>query len=134
MTVTVHLREETLTVSDAFRILGLGSTPSSAVAIDAEPEQSPVSPIEKGKAEKNVAFVENDSESKSRPDSPGTGLFEAQWYDRPIVLIPVLIGVFPMGLYGLYRTGRFSTVTKLLFIVGWLAVTLVWVLFLYGRI
>jgi hypothetical protein len=124
---TVDLREEKLSLSDAFRQLGLHATTSSVDEIDTEPVQSQIMPVTREGAEKTTAPVRRIVGPKIPQESPYTESSENPWYDRPSIVILFLIGIFPLGLYGLYQTRRFSAVSKSLLIVGWMALTLVFI-------
>jgi hypothetical protein len=130
---TVDLREEKLSLSDAFRQLGLHATTSEAVEIDTDSEPFTSSPVVKESAKK-IAAPLHERVVSSRKESLEAVLSQNPWYDRPIILILFLIGIFPLGLYGLFRTRRLSAATKVLSVTGWLAVSVLWLLFLFGRI
>jgi hypothetical protein len=124
---TVDLREEKLSLSDAFRQLGLHATTPSVVEIDTEPVQSKIMPVTGESAEKPTAPVHRIVGAKIPQESPYVESSENPWYDRSSIVILFLIGFFPLGLYGLYRTRRLSVGSKALLIAGWMALTVAFI-------
>ncbi|MGO9569245.1 MAG: hypothetical protein ACLP5H_17050, partial [Desulfomonilaceae bacterium] len=56
------------------------------------------------------------------------------WYDRPTIVVLLLIGLFPLGLYALYRNSTFSTGIKSLLIVGWVLLVIIYLMLVTGEI
>jgi hypothetical protein len=131
---TVDLREVKRDLSEALKYLGFNSTASSAAGVEPESYQSTANPIVKGTTKKEIAGSGQKADRTFQRESRDVGPLEDSWYDKPIVLILLLLGVFPLGFYGLYRTRRITTATKAFMILGWFAVALVWVLVFYGKI
>jgi hypothetical protein len=131
---TVDLREMKLELADALNHLGFNSPASSAVEIETESHDSTVNPIVKGTNKKEIAAPGPKADRTFQGESRDVGPLESSWYDKLIILILLLLGVFPLGFYGLYRTRRIATATKAFIILGWFAVAVVWVLVFYGKI
>ncbi|MGO9569451.1 MAG: hypothetical protein ACLP5H_18110, partial [Desulfomonilaceae bacterium] len=56
------------------------------------------------------------------------------WYDRPTIVVLLLIGLFPLGFYALYRNSKFSMGIKSLLIVGWVLLVIIYLVLLTGKI
>ncbi len=131
---TVDLREMKLELADAFKTLGFGCAPPSAARLEPESDRSPVKPVTKTTTKKEMAASGQNPAIKLQKEDRDVGPLEDSWYDKPIILILLLLGVFPLGFYGLYRTRRIVTATKVFMILGWLAVAAVCVLIFYGHV
>jgi hypothetical protein len=131
---TVDLREDKLSLSDALKHLGIESSGSSGVKIKSEPEPPTVEPVAKASTEEEMISSVEKAAVTFDQAKRYVGPFEDTWYDKPALLILLLLGVFPLGLYGLYRTRRLSTGTKAFMIVGWFTIAAVWTLVLYRNI
>ena len=126
---TIDLREDKLSLSDALMQLGINSRPSSAVEIENEPGQhTVVNDVANDNGERlSSANKENEPNPEERRSA---NPLEIAWYDRPIILMLVLLGIFPLGFYGLYQNRRMSVGIKACIVVGWFAAVTAWALVL----
>ena len=131
---TVVLKEDTLSLSAALEALG---SPGPTADIDKRPPRPP--------RMKPAALAEETIEyDKLPPEKPDTGpqqikkerkSTEPPWYDKPWIVILLLIGLFPVGLYACYRNSTLSAVKKAFAIVACillLIVCLILIFFLTG--
>ncbi len=131
---SVDLREVQRDLGEALKYLGFNSAASSAFAIKPNSDQSKVNSHVKDTAKKEIPVSGQKGDETFQRESRDVGPLEHSWYDKPMLLILLLLGIFPLGLYGLYRTRRMSAPTKTFIILGWLAVAVVWVLVFFGEI
>jgi hypothetical protein len=126
---TIDLKEEKLSFSDALKQLGLDNRnevkqenppASPAVARGPEPRKlekpfpQPDLPIPNKNGQKTLAA----SPEKARKDARGS---ERVWHDSTPVVLILLITLFPLGLYALYRNISLSQRTKALILLLWAA-------------
>ncbi len=130
---TIDFREMSLELSDALTQLKSNFTVSSAVEIET-PSQSSANPIVKDTKEKEIAGSDPKADRKFQRESQEVGRLEDPWYDKPIILILLLLGFFPLGFYGLYRTRRIAKTTKAFIILGWFSVVAVYALAFHAQI
>ncbi len=128
---TIDFREMNLQLSDAFKHLGFDSAASSAVEIETESSQSLANPIVKGTKEKEIAGSGPKADRTFQRESRDVAPSGDSWYDKPIILILLLLGFFPLGFYGLYRTRRIAKATKAFIILGWVSMVAVYILAFY---
>ena len=67
--------------------------------------------------EKFLTSTESPSTSESKTGSIASELRDGYWVEDKKILILLLIFASPLGLYGLWKTSRFQTVTKVIFTV-----------------
>jgi len=127
---TIDLREDKLSLSDALMKLGIDSSASEAVEIEPQPE-----PDDRTTAVDDNGNMRNPSLSKVKKEAQETRSIEASdepsWYDRQIVLVLALAIVFPLGLYGIYRTRALSAGTKASIVGGWVLIVIGLLLTIY---
>lgn len=120
---TVDLREEKLSFSDALLELGLDEHgPSSAET--KEPTNHPVVPqLLKSPAASELTAPKKDEresirysvqEARKHAGPPGQA-----WYNSPAILALLLIFLFPLGYYGLYRNVALSSRVKAVILLAW---------------
>jgi hypothetical protein len=118
---TVDLREELPSLSQVLRHLGQPSPFKPAEPeqpkqpeppkIEAVVESKPEGPIDFDKIDdKEIHDVEDDG----RPQAIRT-----RWFDKPALIALLLIVLFPVGFYGLYKNSTFSILTKVAIILIW---------------
>ena len=131
---TIDFREMSLELSDALTQLGFNSTASSAVEIETESSQSSANPIVKGTKKKEIAGSSPKANRTFQTESRAVGRLEDLWYDKLIILILLLLGFFPLGFYGLYRTRRIAASIKALMVLVWFAAAAICILTFYLQI
>jgi hypothetical protein len=131
---TIDFREMSLQLNDALTSLGFNSTAYSAVEIEAESRQSSANPIAKGAKEKEISGSGQKADRTFQRESRDVGRLRDLWYDKLIILILLLLGFFPLGFYGLYRTRKIAKAAKAFIILGWFTVVAVYVLAFYQQI
>jgi hypothetical protein len=130
---TVDLREFQRELGDALKHLGFGSTaPSTAEAVPRS-QQSAVSLVV-GTEKEEIAGTGEKTAGTFQRESRDPGPSAGTWYDQPIVLGLVLLGLFPLGFYGLYQTRTIAPATKGFIILAWFALAVVWGLVFCGTI
>jgi len=131
---TVDLREEMLSFTEALQQLGLGAPGSGSGDGDARPKPPRANHTlkERPKEEEALSYEKN---SKMLPVAKASAEpYETQWYDRPTIVVLLLIGLFPMGFYALYRNSTFSTVIKSLLIVAWVLLAIIYLMLVSAKI
>jgi sulfur carrier protein ThiS len=131
---TVDLREEMLSFTEALQQLGLGDPGSATVDGDAQPKPPRANHAlnERTKAEEAISY---EMSSKTLPEAKVSAeRNEAPWYDRPTIVVLLLIGLFPLGLYALYRNSTFSTGIKSLLIGGWVLLVIIYLMLVTEKI
>ncbi len=131
---TVDFREINLQLSDALTQLGFNSRASSAIETETESSEASANSIIKGTKDKKIAAPGPKADRTIQGESRDVGRFEDFWYDKPIILILLLLGFFPLGFYGLYRTRRIAKATRAFIILGWFSVVAVYVLAFHAQI
>lgn len=123
---TVDLREDTVSLSYVLANLGsvTPATPSTATEIEAE--QPGTNAHNKAEAEPGAPTKRQKSpERRPREIERISDIVKPAWYDNPLLVVLLLIAVFPIGFYALYRNAVISAPTKALIAVVWgLAVAL----------
>ncbi len=116
---TVNLKEEMLSFADALDRLGLNVPISAPGERRAKPKQVKVGhPADKRtKAAETISTGKGNKTSLEARVSPEPHV--TPWYDRPTIVMLLLIGLFPLGLYALYRKSTFSIRTKLSMMAAW---------------
>jgi len=104
---TVDLKEDMLSLSAAIAFL---RSPEPTAATEKRPPRPP--------RMKPAALAEDSIEYDKLPtEKPGAGpqrikkdrkSIEPPWYDKPWIVILLMIGLFPLGLYACYRKSTFS--------------------------
>ena len=94
---TIDFREMSLDLSDALTQLGFNSTASSAVEIETESSQSSANPIVKDTKENEIAGSGTKADRASQRESRDVGQLKDSWYNKPLILILLLLGFFPLG-------------------------------------
>ena len=114
---TVALREEMLSLDDVFEYLGQ-TVPAKAVP----PEEIKLDQI--AKDTKKLAAPDI---SPARPQQAEQApmAFKSPWHDNPLIVIPLLIGFFPLGFYALYLNSKLSTRNKSLITVAWISLAII---------
>ncbi len=132
---TVDLREEMLSFTEALQQLGLGTLGSGNGDGDAQPKP-PTANHTVNESTKVEEAVSHEKSSKTLPEPKvSTQPYETLWYDRPAIVVLLLIGLFPLGLYALlYRNSTFSTGIKSLLIVGWVLLLIIYIMLVTGKI
>jgi len=128
---TIDFREMSLDLSDALTQLGFNSTASSAVEIETESSQSSANPIVKDTKENEIAGSGPKADRAFQRESRDVGRLKDSWYDKPLILILLLLGFFPLGLYGLHRTRRITASIKALMFLVWFAAAAICILTFY---
>jgi hypothetical protein len=132
---TVDLREEMLSFTEALQQLGLGTLGSGNGDGDAQPKP-PTANHTVNESTKVAEAVSLEKSSKTLPEPKvSTQPYETPWHDRPAIVVLLLIGLFPLGLYALlYRNSTFSTGIKSLLIVGWVLLLIIYIMLVTGKI
>jgi hypothetical protein len=130
---TVDLREETLDFGDALAKLGMDRSPIPTAIKETPPHPPPQSTVARDTPsraasssqppERIVSIVHSGAEDSVRP-----------WYDRAPNIILLLIVIFPVGLYGLYRNSTFSGTLKVMLVVAWVLLAIACLVILSGKI
>jgi hypothetical protein len=124
---TVDLREELPTLSQVLRHLGQPSPFKPAEPekpkqpeppkIEAVVESKPEGPIDFDKIDgKEIHDVKDDVPSETA---------KTPWFDKPALVVLMLIVLFPVGFYGLYRNSKISIVTKIAITALWLLIAVI---------
>jgi hypothetical protein len=131
---TVDLREEMLSFTEALQQLGLTGPGSGNGDGDAQPKPPKANhaPNESTNEADALSHEKNSKTQLERKVSAET--YKTPWYDRPTIVVLLLIGLFPLGLYALYRNSRFSTGIKSLLIVGWVLLVTIYLMLVTGKI
>ena len=131
---TVDLREETLSFTEALQQLGLLDPGSANGDGDAQikPPRANHALNENAKEEEAIS---HEKSSKTLPEARVSVVqYETPWYDRATIVVLLLIGLFPLGLYAIYRNSTFSTGIKSLLIVGWVLLIIIYLMRISGKI
>jgi len=131
---TVDLREETLSFTEALQQLGLGAPESATGDGNAQPMPPRANDTLKEIAKNQDALSHENSSKTPRAAKVTAGQHETLWYDRPTIVVLLLIGLFPLGLYALYRNTTFSKGIKSLLIVGWVLLVIIYLMLVTGKI
>ncbi len=130
---TVDLRELTLDFGDALAQLGLdGRKPPTGVT-----EARPQPPTENTVVHDSLpraASPDRTDEKRREAAHWGAATFETRWYNKAFIVLLLLIGLFPLGLYALYRNSTFSAGIKALILVAWVALAITCLVLLSGKI
>jgi hypothetical protein len=128
---TVDLREETLDFGDALAKLGLDRSQNPTAIEETGPQlptQITVTPeiprreaTSQPRHEQNVPIVHSRAQNSVNP-----------WYDKPPYVVILLIVLFPLGLYGLYRNSTFSGTLKVVILASWFILASACLLFISG--
>ncbi len=115
---TVDLREEMLSLSGALRYYDAdlpGPPPDRAKR---GPKQSDTDSIVK--QDSNTAPPSGENHNKEVQEaSENPKSVRITWYDKPVIVMLLLIGLFPLGFYALYRNSTFSTTRKVFMTAVW---------------
>jgi hypothetical protein len=130
---TVDLREFQRELGDALKHLGFNSAAPSTAEGEPRSQQSAMNLIVGPKKEEVAGAGHKTAETFQR-ESRDTGPSKVTWYDQPIVLVLVLLGLFPLGFYGLYQTRTVAPATKGFIILAWFTLAVVWCLMFCGKI
>ena len=116
---TVDLKEDMLSLSAALAFLG---SPGPSAAIDKKAPRPPrTEPAELSKD--TIEYYELPPEKRGNVPQhlkQNRKSIESRWYDKPSVLILLLISLFPFGLYACYRNTSLPIGVKALVIVTWI--------------
>jgi len=117
------LREEMLSLSGALRYFGTGIPADSLRGVELEPKQPKNASIAKQDSRTAPSSGENHNkkfqEVRENPKS-----LMIPWFDKPVIVVLLLIGLFPLGFYALYRNSTFSTTGKVLLTVAWVTLAI----------
>ncbi|HTY23082.1 MAG TPA: hypothetical protein VMC85_08120 [Desulfomonilaceae bacterium] len=119
---TVALSEDLLSISTAFQLLGVRQpdAPTDKMAAEAV-EVAPAALVEKEVKEvKREAFSPNKQDAALDRAKEDKRAVERSWYDKPWLVILLLIAVFPLGLYACHRNSTLSTGIKAFAILVWI--------------
>jgi hypothetical protein len=126
---TVDLREEKLSFSDALLQLGLDKHESSnADAKMLLTKSVAVQPVKEFSAAETLATDKNRRESlgyNARDSRQNARQGESAWYNNHAVLGFLLIALFPLGFYGLYRNVALSSRVKAVILLAWVGIAVV---------
>jgi hypothetical protein len=131
---TVDLREEMLSFTEALQELGLSNSGSSTSDGDGKPKLARPNHTakERTKEEKGLSRIEGTkTPSKGKVYSDPDKM---SWYDRPTAVVLLLIGLFPLGLYALYRNSTLSARIKSSLIAGWVLLVTIYLVLVFGNI
>jgi hypothetical protein len=128
---TIDLREDKLSLSDALMKLGIDRSNASPIEIESVPKETIVDNDADGNGEMGSLSTVHPQDRPVPEVRPSARESDNLWYDRPIILILVLLGLFPLGIYGIFRTNKLSVGIKACIIVGWTAIVVVLSLILY---
>lgn len=108
---TVDLREEMLSLSGALRFSEIGLPGPSPAGAKPEPKQSETdSPVRHESETLPSSSKSHDEQVPETRKIPESG--RITWYDKPVVVALLLIGLFPLGFYALYRNPTLPTTRK----------------------
>ena len=131
---TVDLREETLSFTEALQQLGL-IPPGSGNGDGDFQSKLPIANHTLDASAKEEEDLSHEKGSSALPEAKVSAQpYETPWYDRPTLVVLLLIGLFPLGLYALYRNSRFSAGIKSLLIVGWVLLMIIYLVLISGQI
>lgn len=120
---TVDLREEMLSLSGALRCFGAGIPAYSRRGVEHEPKQPEKAAIAKQEIKTAPSSGENNNkklqEARERPKS-----LKIRWFDKPLIVALLLIVLFPLGFYALYRNSTFSITGKVVMTVAWVTLAI----------
>jgi hypothetical protein len=114
---TVCLREEMLSLDDVFEYLGQ-TAPAKAVP----PEKKKLDQITKDT--KTPAVPDNIPVSPQQTEEAPLAI-KSPWHDNPLIVIPLLIGFFPLGFYALYLDSKLSRISKVIITMAWISLVIV---------
>ena len=115
---TVDLREEMLSLSAALRHFGAGIPAYSRRGVEPEPKQTARATVVNQDSKSAPSSGENHNK-KFEEAKENLKRLSIPWFDRPVIVALLLIALFPLGFYALYRNSTFSTAGKVLMTVGW---------------
>jgi hypothetical protein len=113
---TVALREEMLSLDDVFEYLG---------------QTAPAKPVPPAEITSNHITKDTKQATPDKsPDIPQQAEqaprdIESPWHDNPLIMIPLLIGFFPLGFYALYINSKLSTKSKIIITLTWVSLVIV---------
>jgi hypothetical protein len=126
---TVDLREEKLSFSDALLQLGLDKYESSNADVKMLLTKSvAVQPVKGFSAAETLAPEQNHTRSADRgvrEPRQNARQGEPAWYNNHAVLGFLLIALFPLGFYGLYRNVALSSRVKAVILLAWVGIAAV---------
>jgi hypothetical protein len=114
---TVALREEMLSLDDVFEYLG-----QTAPAKPVPPEE-----ITSNHITKDTKKLATPDKSPHRPQQAEQAPrdIKSPWHDNPLLVIPLLIGFFPLGFYALYINSKLSRKSKVIITMAWISLVIV---------
>ena len=131
---TVDLREEMLSFTEALQQLGLGAQGFGNGDGDAQ-VKPPIANDTPNESRKEEEALSPEKGIRTLPQAKvSVEQHETPWYDRPTVVVLLLIGLFPLGFYALYRNSTFSTGIKPFLIVGWVLLVTIYMMLVCGQI
>jgi hypothetical protein len=131
---TVDLREETLSFTEALQQVGL-IPPGSGNGDGDFQSKLPIANHTLNESTKEEEALSHEKGSSTLPEAKVSAQpYETPWYDRPTLVVLLLIGLFPLGLYALYRNSTFSAGIKSLLIVGWVLLVIIYLVLISGQI
>jgi len=131
---TVDLREDMLSFTGALQQLGLAAPGSATGDGDAQPKAPRANHTLNGRTKEEKA-LSHEKRSKTVPEAKVRAEpYKTPWYDRPDIVVILLTGLFPLGLYALYRNSTFSRGIKSLLIVGWILLVMIYIALVTGKI
>jgi hypothetical protein len=116
---TVDLKEDMLSLGIALKPFDRGPTEPSTSRTTGQPDQSKVSPVAKDSFPPRAASLDKEEEKKKAIEQQ-VRTFDTFWYDDPLIVMLVLIDVFPVGFYALYRNSTLSTMMKAFIVAAWI--------------
>ncbi|MGB6064946.1 MAG: hypothetical protein WBG50_09060 [Desulfomonilaceae bacterium] len=116
---TVNLKEEMLSFTDALDQLGLNAPKSATGDEGVKPKRAKVRRTLNERTEAAEPISPRNRRETSQEEKVSSGSHRTPWYDRPAIVMLLLVGLFPLGLYTLCQKSTFSIRVKLSMIVGW---------------
>jgi len=126
---TVDLKEDLLTFATAYRILGEYQPHHHTDNAVFEPVEIASAPADETKVERHAVTAEKRDTRPLQPIQDKTAI-ESAWYDKPWIVILLLIVVFPLGLYACYRNSTLSTGIKAFAIVACILLVFICIIFI----
>jgi hypothetical protein len=131
---TVDLREEMLSFTEALQELGLSNSGASTSDGDGEPKLARANRTVKERTKEEKVLLHIESSKTPSKEELSSDPLETSWYDRPALVVLLLIGLFPLGLYALYRNSTLSARIKACLIAGWILLVAIYLVLIFGNI
>ncbi|MBI5572666.1 MAG: hypothetical protein HY914_22170 [Desulfomonile tiedjei] len=114
---TVSLKEDLMSFSYVMKQLGHGSADGLAAAGQGKQAQA-IRTVQHQPARHTTPSADK-AATPAKPVRPDARPRETSWYDNALVVILLLLGLFPLGFFALYRNSTLAPETKAVITMAW---------------